>query len=135
MDLLKAMDVSAGGMAAQSARVKMIAENIANADSVITDEGTAYRRKQIQFKADLDKASGLTHVHIDRIIEDDKTPFRKVYEPSHPAANDQGFVLYPNVDTMVETVDLREATRMYEANMQAIESAKEMMARSMDLLR
>ena len=135
MDLLQSMNVSAGGMAAQSARMKMISENIANADSVISDTGEAYRRKQIQFKAELDKATGLTNVKVDKITEDTETPLKQVYQPSHPAADARGFVMYPNVDTMVETVDMRESARMYEANMQAIESAKTMMARSLDLLK
>ena len=129
-DLFQSMSISTSGMAAQSTRLKIISENIANADSVVTDEGSAYRRKQILFRTEVDKATGLNRVEVDRIREDRTTPLKQVHDPAHPLADEQGFVAYPNVNTFVESLDLQEASRMYEANMQAIESAKTMMARS-----
>jgi flagellar basal-body rod protein FlgC len=135
MDLMKAMAVSAGGMQAQSTRIKMITENIANADSVISQEGGAYRRKQIFFRAELDRATGMTHVKVDKIQRDYKTELKQIYDPSNPLADERGFVAYPNVDTLTENMDLREAARMYEANMRAIDAVKEISSRTMDLLR
>ncbi len=135
MDLLQSINISSSGMAAQSARLKMLSENIANADSVVTENGQPYRRKIMTFETVLDKQSGLQKVQIAKVTEDTKTPMKNVFEPSHPMADEKGFVSYPNVNTLVESLDMREASRMYEANMQAIESAKTMMARSMDLLR
>lgn len=135
MDLLQSMSVSAGGMKAQSQRVKMIAENVANADSVQSSRGEAYRRKEIYFKAEVDKATGLTHVVVDDIKQDTKTPLKAVYDPGHQLADEKGFVLYPNVNTTLESVNMREASRSYEANLSAVETARDMMSRSLDMLR
>lgn len=135
MDLMQSINVSASGMQAQSLRMKLAAENIANADSAASEEGGAYRRKMVSFKAELDRQSGLTKVVPTNIERDYKTPLRTEYDPAHPLADAQGFVQMPNVNTMVEGVDMREATRLYEANMAAIESAKQMMARSIEALR
>ncbi|MFZ2619629.1 MAG: flagellar basal body rod protein FlgC [Alphaproteobacteria bacterium] len=135
MDLMGAINVSASGMSAQTARMKVLSENIANADSITGNNGGAYRRKQVFFKAELDRATGLTKVAVDRIKEDKQTPLKLVFEPANPLADERGYVAYPNVDTLVESTDMRQATRAYEANLQAIESAKEMMARSLDLIR
>lgn len=136
MDLMQSISVSAQGMAAQSQRMKMIAENIANADSIERDGGGGpYLRKEIYFKAEVDRATGLTNVVVDRIEEDNDTPLKAIYEPTHDLADENGFVMYPNVNTTIENVNMREASRSYEANMSAIETARDMMARSLDLLR
>jgi len=136
MDLMQSIAVSAQGMSAQSQRMKMIAENIANADSVERDGGGGpYLRKEIYFKAEVDRATGLTNVVVDRIDEDTTTPLKAIYEPNHELADEAGFVMYPNINTTIENVNLREASRSYEANMSAIETARDMLARSMDLLR
>lgn len=135
MDLMKSVGVSASGMAAQSMRMQMIAENIANADSVTSPEGGPYRRKQIFFQTELDKATGLQKVKVSGVERDYQTPLKTEYNPASPYAGADGFVEMPNVNTSEENVNMRAASRAYEANMAAIESAKQMMARSLDLLR
>lgn len=135
MDLMKSIGVSASGMAAQSQRMQVISENIANADSLITETGEAYRRKLITFEAAIDRATGMTEVKVKHVKPDYETPLKKEYNPSHPLADEQGFISRPNVNTMLESVDMRDASRAYEANMSAIEAAKEMMVRSIDMLR
>lgn len=135
MDLLESISISASGMSAQSQRIKMITENIANADSVVGKNGEPYRKKEIYFQAEVDKATGATYVKVDKIEEDRKTPFKAAYQPSHQLADENGFVMYPNVNTTVENINLREASRSYEANMAAIETSRDMIARSLDMLR
>jgi len=136
MDLLKAIEVSGSGLNAQSIRIRMISENIANADSVITEDTTdPYRRKEILFRAALDRAGGMTRVEVAGIQEDTKTPVSQTFDPAHPLANDEGYVRSPNVNKTIENINLREAARSYEANLQAIESAKDMMSRTLNLLR
>lgn len=136
MDLQASTAISASGLRAQNARMKVIAENIANADSTINAAGTGpYQRKMIAFKAHMDKASGAASVKVDRVGTDQKTPYRLAFEPGHPLADEQGLVKYPNVDIAIESADMREATRAYEANLMAIDTARQMMSRSLDLLR
>lgn len=136
MDLLKAIEVSGSGLNAQSTRIRMISENLANADSVITEDTTdPYRRKEILFRSAMDRASGMTRVEVAGIKEDTETPFKQTFDPAHPLANEEGYVRYPNVNSTVESMNLREAARSYEANLQAIESAKDMMSRTLNLLR
>lgn len=134
MDLMKAVQVSASGMNAQSRRMQVISENIANADSLQTDDGGPYRRQKVFFKT-VTNAMGMQAVEVSKVRKDFTTPLKKDFDPSHPLADDQGYVSYPNVNTFVESTDMRDAARTYEANMSAIESAKEMMVRSLDLIR
>jgi len=135
MDLMQAVNISASGMAAQSTRMKVISENVANADSLITPEGGPYRRKIVSFETVLDSNSGLQKVNVSKISQDTTTPLKREYNPAHPLADENGYLARPNVNTMIESVDMRDATRAYEANMAAIESAKEMMVKSLDLIR
>jgi flagellar basal-body rod protein FlgC len=136
MDLQASTAISASGLRAQNARMKVIAENIANADSTINAAGTGpYQRKMIAFRAEVDKASGAASVKVDRVAADRVTPYRMAFEPGHPLADEQGLVKYPNVDIAIESTDMREATRAYEANLMAIDTARQMMSRSLDLLR
>lgn len=135
MDLMKSIEVSASGMNAQSRRMQVISENIANADSLITETGEPYRRKLITFEAAINRATGLTEVEVKHVKPDYETPLKREYAPHHPLADERGFIAKPNVNTMLEQVDMRNASRAYEANMSAIESAKEMMVRSIDMLR
>lgn len=135
MDLMKAVQVSASGMAAQSSRMQVISENIANADSLITETGEAYRRKLITFEAEINRATGMTEVQVKHIKSDYSTPFKKEYNPHHPLADDKGFISKPNVTTLLESVDMRDASRAYEANMSVINAAKEMMVKSIDMIR
>jgi flagellar basal-body rod protein FlgC len=134
-ELLRTMRISAAGMQAQGSRLRVISENLANADSLAqAPGGTPYRRKIISFSNELDKSLGLDTVRVDKIHED-QSEFRKSFDPSHPAADDDGYVLTPNVNTLVEMMDMREAQRSYEANLNVIKSTKDMLKSTIDLLR
>ncbi len=135
MDLIDSVHISAAGLGAQSARLKVIAQNIANADSVGTRAGAEpYRRQVISFKQELDKETGVSMVRPDKISKD-KADFVKRYEPNNPEADAQGYVLYPNINSVLEMVDMREARRSYEANLNVIEASKSMYADTINLLK
>lgn len=135
MDLIKSLFVSAAGLKAQNNRMQVIAENIANADSTgQTPDEDPYRRKIPTFKSHYDKEIGAEMVELGRTVED-QTDFVERYEPGHPAANAQGFVRRPNVNTLVETVDMRQAQRSYEANLNVIQATRRMVQRTIDILR
>lgn len=135
MDLTTSVRVSASGLRAQSLRMRIIAENLANADSVAaTPGGDPYRRRVASFGAVLDKADGSSGVEV-RGIEADRSAFTRVYQPGSPAADAKGYVLTPNVNTLVETADMKAAQRSYEANLNAIEAAKGLTMRTIDLLK
>lgn len=137
MDLMDTMRISGSGMRAQAERLKIVSQNIANAEAVGTTNGSdqPYRRQTISFKNALDRETGAELVRTDRIRDDMKTDFDKRYEPSHPYADDQGYVLYPNVNPIMEMMDMREARRGYEANLNVIESSKTMISQTINLLR
>lgn len=135
-ELDSALAHSAAGIKTQSARMKVIAENIANADSTGTTPGAEpYRRKLISFSPVLDKKTGAQLVSVDKISRDKKTPFQAKFDPSHPAANEEGYVLLPNVKTSIEMLDMKEAERTYEANLRAIETSKKMYTSTIELMR
>ena len=135
MDFEDTLKISSSGMAAQSLRLRTIAENLANADSTSTSAaGDPYRRKVITFKNVLDKASGVGTVQVGRVAQD-ASPFEMRYMPGHPAADANGYVKMPNVNTMVEIADMREAQRSYEANVDVIDIAKNMLSNAMNILR
>ena len=135
MDLQASLGVSASGLRAQSLRMRVIAENLANQDSVAqTPGGDPYRRRVASFAAQVDKATGATEVKVQG-IEIDKSDFTRVYQPGHPAADKDGYVLKPNVNGLVETADMKAAQRSYEANLNAIEAAKSLTMRTIDLLK
>lgn len=132
---MKAMDIAAFGMTAQQERLKVIAQNIANSDSTGSRPGEApYQRKTVSFKSVMDDKLGFEKVEIDKVGRD-KTPFEMKYDPAHPAANAEGYYMLPNVNTLVEMTDMREAKNSYQANLSVIEIAKTMMSRTLDLLR
>ena len=133
-DLTDVMKISASGMRAQSARLKIIAQNIANAESTSTAPGgEPYRRKTITFSEHLDRKTDSTVAVISDLGED-PSRFKRIFDPKHPAANEQGYVLYPNVNTMIESLDSDQAQRSYEANLSAIEVTKQMITKTIDLL-
>lgn len=135
MDFLNSMKVAASGLRAQSGRMRIIAENIANADSTASTQGAdPYRRKMPSFKAALDRETGVSVVEMGPIRQD-KSDFKTRFEPGHPAADAQGYVKLPNVSTLIETVDMRQAQRSYEANLNVIQSTRTMMQRTLDILR
>lgn len=134
-NLFNTMKISASGMKAQSDRLRVVSENIANAESVGTHPGEQpYRRKTISFKNHLDRESGAELVSTKK-IGTDKSDFLQKYDPNHPAANADGYVLYPNVNPIMEMMDMREARRGYEANLNVIESSKAMLSQAINLLR
>ncbi len=134
-DLSKASRIASSGMKAQAKRLRVVSENLANADSLATTPGgDPYRRKLITFKNELDRADDLTKVTADKTIRD-QSDFGREYNPGHPAADAQGYVLTPNVNPLVEVMDMREAERSYEANMHVISVSREMVAKTIDLLR
>ena len=122
-------------MRAQSERLRVVAENIANANSVaLKPDGTPYQRKTITFTNELDRELGVTLVKVDRIGRD-QSPFQLRFEPGHPAANEDGYVQYPNVKSLVEMMDMREAQRSYRANLKVLETTRALAGRTLDLLR
>lgn len=135
MDLKTSLQVSASGLRAQSLRMRVIAENLANADSVSrTAGGDPYRRRLPSFKSEVDRSSGAAGVAIDA-IRSDKSAFQRVYRPGSPAADATGYVKMPNVNALVEAADMKAAQRSYEANLSAIEAAKGLTMRTIDLLK
>lgn len=135
MDVTDAIVVAGSGMKVQGDRLRIIAQNIANADSVsLLPGGDPYRRKTVVFKNVLDRELGIEKVAVARYGVD-KSNFRHRYEPGHPAADEQGYVLYPNVSSIVEMVDMRESQRAYEANVNVIETSKAMVSSTLNLIR
>ncbi|EOD9321700.1 TPA: flagellar basal body rod protein FlgC [Campylobacter coli] len=163
MAYLSDFDISGYGLSAQRFRMNVISSNIANANTTRTAEGGPYRRREVIFKAtDFDKLlneqinkdnnflkyenplndpnspeeakPAIQSVVVDKVVRDDKD-FRMKYDPSHPDANAQGYVAYPNVNPVIEMADLIEATRAYQANVSAFTSAKTIAQSAIDLLR
>ena len=135
MDLMDSIHVSSAGLAAQSARLKVVAQNIANAESVGTRDGAdPYRRQTISFKEVMDSDAGIKTVKANK-IGTDKSDFVKKYEPTNPQADKDGFVMYPNVNPIMEMVDMREAKRGYEANLNVIDASKSMYGDTINLLK
>ncbi|PWC85829.1 flagellar biosynthesis protein FlgC [Azospirillum sp. TSH100] len=135
MDLYKSMAVSASGMKAQGTRLKVISENLANANTTAETPGDLpYRRKTVIFKNELDRAMDVDKVRVAK-VDVDKSDFQRRYDPSHPSADAEGYVLLPNVNSVVEAMDMREAQRSYEANLSAIDTARQMLTRTIDILR
>jgi flagellar basal-body rod protein FlgC len=135
MDLMQSLMISAAGMKVQGERLRVVAENLANADSVAEKPGAdPYRRKTITFRNEMDRALGLETVQVDK-VGTDRSDFRMKYDPGNPAADEKGYVKLPNVNSLIEMTDMREAQRSYEANLKAIEVARGMLQRTIDLLR
>lgn len=135
MDFFKTLAVAASGLRSQAGRMRVISENIANADTTATTKGAdPYRRKVVTFQNTLDREMDVSTVSLGRIAKD-RSDFKTVYEPGHPMADASGNVKKPNVDTMIEMLDMREAQRSYEANLNVITNTRRMIARTLDILR
>ena len=135
MGFEKSLMLSAAGMKAQGERLRIIAENLANSDSAATTPGgDPYSRKVVTFQNVLDRELNMKLVEVDRVRED-KSEFPLKYDPTHPGADENGYVKMPNVNTLIEMMDMREAQRSYEANLNMIEVSKAMLSRTLDLLR
>lgn len=145
MSLFSLLSVSASGMSAQRTRAELLVENLANAETTRTPDGGPYRRKDAVFSSE-DQSSpfsslylreldgGTTGVGVSEIVVDNSEPIMR-YEPGHPDANDQGYVAYPRVNPAEDMVDLMGASRSYQANVSAMAAIKDMIHRSIDLLR
>ncbi len=135
MDLMKSLQISASGMRAQGTRLRVIAENLANAQSTAqVPGGQPYQRKVVSFSNDLDRATGVQEVKADR-VRLDSSEFERRYDPGHPAADADGYMLLPNVNPMVELMDMRESQRSYEANLNVLSASRSMLMRTIDMLR
>lgn len=146
MSFIKALGISATGLYAQKQKIEIVSENIANSESIITEDGQPYRRKVAifgekkearNFSAALDsfsKSKESSGVVVTNIIEDNKPP-KIVYDPEHPMASEEGYITLPNIDTTEEMLDLMKASRAYEANTTVLNATKSMFAKSLEIVR
>jgi flagellar basal-body rod protein FlgC len=135
MDFFKTLSIATSGLKAQAGRMRIIAENIANADSLPRTQGEQpYRRKIATFHNSFDRELDANVLEIDR-VKRDSSPYERRYEPGHPAADATGYVNAPNINSLVETMDLREAQRSYEANLNVVSATRRMLQRTLDILR
>jgi flagellar basal-body rod protein FlgC len=135
MDLANSVQVSASGLRAQSLRMRIIAENLANAESTASAAGgDPYRRRVASFRPNVERKTGAVSVKV-QSIETDKSAFKRIYSPGNAAADANGYVAMPNVNGLVEAADMKAAQRSYEANLNAIEAAKSLTMRTIDLLK
>ncbi len=135
MDFLKTLSIAASGLRAQAGRMRIISENIANADSTPQAPGAnPYRRKVPTFRTEFDRALDAQLVELGK-TRTDTSEFRLKYEPGHPSADSKGNVKYPNVNPLVEMTDMREAQRSYEANINVISATRRMIQRTIDILK
>ena len=142
-NVFSAMNISATGMTAQRTRLDIISQNIANVNSTRDADGHVYRRKSVifeeknyvSFSDSLINATGNMGkgVKISQIFEDMEEPLKKVYDPSHPDADEDGYIYYPNVNTVTEMTDMIDASRSYEANVTAFNAAKNMQMKALDI--
>ena len=139
MNFLKSLETSASGLSAQRKRMDIIASNLANIETTRTEKGGPYRRKMVVMRTkemdqDFDTIfnSSVKGVQIDDIVED-QTPFKKVYNPSHPDADGNGYLYKPNVDLIVETTNMLMARRAFEANIAAIKATRQMVIKALEI--
>jgi flagellar basal-body rod protein FlgC len=133
--LIAAAKAASNGLFAQSTRMRVLSENIANADTTGKTPGAdPYQRKTVSFQSVMDEDQGVDLVQVDNISRDE-SPFKTEYMPGNPAADDKGYVKTPNVDMLVELADMREASRTYSANTQVIKQVRELASMTIDLLR
>ncbi|MGH6742790.1 MAG: flagellar basal body rod protein FlgC [Bradyrhizobium sp.] len=135
MDFIKTLAIAASGLRAQAGRMRIISENIANADSTPSTPGAEpYRRKVPSFTSELDHSLDVRLVELGK-TQTDTSDFRLKYEPGHPAADATGNVKYPNVNSLLEMADMREAQRSYEANINVVTATRRMIQRTIDILK
>ena len=134
-DLSTSADIAVSGMKAQAQRLKVISENMANAESVSAEPGKdPYRRQVVTFQQYVDRETGADMVKVGKIVKD-KSEFIKKYDPNHPAADAQGYVSMPNVNPLIEMMDIKEAQRSYEANLSVVQTSREMNSKILDILK
>ena len=134
-DLNKSSLIAVSGLKAQAERMRVVSENLANADSAAqTPDSSPYRRKTITFRNVLDRENGADVVKVNK-VDVDRSEFAKKYDPKHPAADSAGYVLAPNVNPLIELMDMREAQRSYEANLNVISAANSMLSQTVNMLK
>ncbi|WP_163575943.1 flagellar basal body rod protein FlgC [Halomonas faecis] len=132
MTMFSVFDISGSAMSAQSQRMNVTASNLANADSVAGPDGEAYRAKQVLFESRLQSRQGIGGVGVREVV-DDPSPMRQEYRPEHPLANDEGYVTMPNVEPVHEMVNMISASRSYQANVEVMNTSKQMMMKTLTL--
>lgn len=132
MTMFSVFDISGSAMSAQSQRMNVTASNLANADSVAGPDGEAYRAKQVLFESRLQSGQGVGGVGVREVVED-PSPMRQEYRPEHPLANDEGYVTMPNVEPVHEMVNMISASRSYQANVEVMNTSKQMMMKTLTL--
>ncbi|MGM0785213.1 MAG: flagellar basal body rod protein FlgC [Pseudomonadota bacterium] len=132
MTMFSAFDISGSAMSAQSQRMNVTASNLANADSVAGPDGEAYRAKQVLFESRLQSRQGIGGVGVREVVED-PSPMRQEYRPEHPLADDDGYVTMPNVEPVHEMVNMISASRSYQANVEVMNTSKQMMMKTLTL--
>lgn len=132
MSMFSIFDISSSAMSAQSQRMNVTASNLANADSVTGPDGEAYRARQVMFEARASSASGIGGVMVREVVED-TSPMNIEYRPGHPLANDQGYIEMPNVDPVAEMVNMISASRSYQANVEVMNTSKQLMLKTLTL--
>lgn len=132
MSVFSGMRISASGLSAERMRMDVISSNVANAKTTRTEEGGAYKRKVASFEENYDEKLGMLGVKTVS-IEEDKSPLRRLYEPNHPDADEQGYVEYPNVDLLVEMSELISASRAYESNIDTLNAQKSMISKALEI--
>lgn len=132
MSVFSGMRISASGLSAERMRMDVISSNVANVKTTRTEEGGAYKRKVASFEENYDEKLGMLGVKTVS-IEDDKSPLRRLYEPNHPDADEQGYVEYPNVDLLVEMSELISASRAYESNIDTLNAQKSMISKALEI--
>jgi flagellar basal-body rod protein FlgC len=139
ISIMPSLGISASALDAQNQRMRIISENIANAQNTRTADGTAYRRRDVVFSSELDRKigsarndiSGTAGVQVEEV--EDNSPLKRLYRPGHPNADKEGFVTMPNVNPMEEMVDLMVANRSYEANVAAIKTARTIAQKALEI--
>lgn len=139
MSFLSSLDISKNALSAQRLRMDVITQNISNAETTRTEDGTPYRRQMVVFEEKKSFRNVLGNartkyqgVQVAKVVKDD-SDFKPVYDPSHPDADENGYVLMPNVDQTTETLDMMAATRSYEANLTALNAVKSMAAKALQI--
>lgn len=133
MDVYKIMAIGASALLAQRRRMEVLAQNLANVNTTRTPEGGPWRRRDVVFQAE-PVEGGAMGVRVIGVVEDDRRPFKVVYDPGHPDADEMGYVRLPNVDLMEEMANMLLATRSYEAALKVVSTAEEMALRTIDIL-